>query len=205
MADKYINEVGLQAIKAWIVNNFTNKIDEIYLNTVKQPITDKKAYLMVDTIDVAQSTERVTWTHVGEEYSFYAALGNSTNGATFEIAGTQTELVSKRYADNTFRTEAQVQQAIDDSLADITGIDFQVVDTLPDTGVKGVIYLVSNSSASPNSYDEYIWVTPTGETARYEKIGTTEVDLSNYWTSESGHQNSLVAMTVSEINAILNA
>lgn len=76
------------------------KIDEIYLNTVKQPITNKKVYLRVDTIDVAQSTEKVTWTHVGEEYSFDASLGNSTNGATFEIAGTQTELVSKTYVDN---------------------------------------------------------------------------------------------------------
>lgn len=288
MADKYINETGLQAIKTWIVDRFTNKIekikvngteqtpdsekavdltvptlytdnvggftltdpktkyevmfepsgdkktlgyyvdgiqdfnimhlattdyadenggkiDEIYINTAKQPITNKKVYLRVDTIDVAQSNEKVTWTHVGDEYSFDASLGNSTNGATFEIAGTQTELVSKYYTDNTFRTEAQVQQAIDDALADITGIDFQVVDTLPATGTKGVIYLLANSSASPNSYDEYIWVTPTGGTAHYEKIGTTDVDLSDYWTSVAGHSNSLVAMTVSEINAILNA
>ena len=76
------------------------KIDEIYLNTIKQSIINKKVYLRVDTIDVAQSTEKVTWTHVGEEYSFDASLGNSTNGATFEIAGTQTELVSKTYVDN---------------------------------------------------------------------------------------------------------
>lgn len=77
-------------------------------------------------------------------------------------------------------TTAFVTDAVSTAIGSITGIDFQVVASLPSTGTKGVIYLVSNSGSSPNSYDEYIWIVPTGDSGRFEKIGTTDVDLSNY-------------------------
>ena len=77
-------------------------------------------------------------------------------------------------------TTAFVTDAVSTAIGSITGIDFQVVTSLPSTGTKGVIYLVSNSGSSPNSYDEYIWIVPTGGSGRFEKIGTTDVDLSNY-------------------------
>ena len=77
-------------------------------------------------------------------------------------------------------TTAFVTDAVSTAIGSITGIDFQVVTSLPSTGTKGVIYLVSNSGSSPNSYDEYIWIVPTGDSGRFEKIGTTDVDLSNY-------------------------
>lgn len=81
---------------------------------------------------------------------------------------------------------------------DITGIDFQVVATLPASGVKGTIYLVG--TAAP--YDEYIWIEPTGGTAFWEKIGSTDVDLTDYWTSQSGQTNSLIAITTAQIDAL---
>ena len=85
--------------------------------------------------------------------------------------------------------------AIDDALADITGIDFQVVASLPATGVKGVIYLVSNSGSSPNIYDEYIWLSSSSS---FEKIGTTDIDLSGYQLSSE-----LVAISNAEIDTIV--
>ena len=75
---------------------------------------------------------------------------------------------------------AFVENRIIEAIEDITGIDFQIVSSLPASGTKGVIYLVPNSGTNPNSYDEYIWITPSGDTGRFEKIGTTDVDLSNY-------------------------
>ena len=75
---------------------------------------------------------------------------------------------------------AFVEDRIMDAIGSITGIDFQIVQTLPASGTKGVIYLMSNSGTNPNSYDEYIWITPSGGTGRFEKIGTTDVDLSGY-------------------------
>lgn len=50
--------------------------------------------------------------------------------------------------------------------------------------IYGAIFLVPNGGVVPNIYDEYIWTvidtTTTPVTYGYEKIGTTEVDLSGY-------------------------
>lgn len=94
-----------------------------------------------------------------------------------------------------YQTASQVQSAIADAVGDITGFDFQIVEELPGTGQKGVIYLISNSGTGQNIYDEYIW---TG--TDYEKIGTTDVDLSNYWS-----KTDLVAIQNSEIDTIVGA
>ena len=102
----------------------------------------------------------------------------------------ETLITSKGY-----QTAAQVQQLIDDELAGITGIDFQIVATLPASGVKGVIYLVGD--ASP--YDEYIWIEPTGGTAHFEQIGSTSIDLSGYVQASEMH-----ALTNAEIDTIFN-
>lgn len=94
-----------------------------------------------------------------------------------------------------YQTASQVQSAIADAVGDITGFDFQIVDELPGTGQKGVIYLVSNNGSGQNIYDEYIW---TG--TAFEKIGTTDVDLSNYWS-----KTDLVAIQNGEIDSIMGA
>lgn len=90
-------------------------------------------------------------------------------------------------------TTAFTTSAIASALADITGISYQVVASLPATGQVGVIYLLSNSGTAPNIYDEYIW---TG--SAFEKIGTTDVDLSNYVQTTD-----LVAVTNAEIDTIV--
>lgn len=80
--------------------------------------------------------------------------------------------------DANYQNSSQVQSAIATAVGDITSFDYQVVQTLPATGVKGTIYLVPNSGTSPNIYDEYIYVNNS-----FEKIGTTEIDLSDYVTN----------------------
>lgn len=172
------------------------KIDKIKVNGTEQTITNKEVSLVVDTIDVSQADKKVTWTDKGTTDNS-ASLEKSTNGATFKVDGTTTELVDKTYADGTFRTEQQVQDAIDDALADITGIDFQVVDTLPATGKKGVIYLVKKTGTTGDIYDEYIWIEPQGQTPHFEQIGTTDIDLSDYWS-----KTELVAITTAEIDTL---
>ena len=64
---------------------------------------------------------------------------------------------------------------VDDAIGGITGVEFRVVDELPTTGEAGVIYLVAHSHGSQDIYDEYIWVTD-----KFEKIGNTDIDLSQY-------------------------
>ena len=94
-----------------------------------------------------------------------------------------------------YQTASDVESAINDAIGDITGFEFQIVEDLPGTGEKGVIYLISNSGTGQNIYDEYIW---TG--TAFEKIGTTDVDLSNYWS-----KTDLVAIQNNEIDTIVGA
>lgn len=81
-------------------------------------------------------------------------------------------------------TKPIVNQMISNSVGKITSFEYKIVDSLPATteGKKGVIYLVAHSgSTNQNSYDEYIFLPAAGSTAaRYEKIGTTDIDLTPY-------------------------
>ncbi len=69
---------------------------------------------------------------------------------------------------------------IDDIITQIKQSSFRIVDDLPLVGEPGVIYLILNATPqSRNYYDEYIYIDN-----RWEKIGTTEIDLSGYVTDE---------------------
>ena len=61
-------------------------------------------------------------------------------------------------------------------LSSIPKFAISVVSSLPTSGIStSTIYLKSNGGSSGNSYDEYLYVN-----GAWEKIGTTEVDLSGY-------------------------
>lgn len=81
-------------------------------------------------------------------------------------------------------TLQQLSQSINTAVGKITSFEYKIVDSLPATteGKKGVIYLIAHSgSTNQNSYDEYIFLPAEGSTAaRYEKIGTTDIDLTPY-------------------------
>lgn len=81
-------------------------------------------------------------------------------------------------------TTAFVTTAVANGIAGITGIEYSIVSSLPASGQKGVIYLMANSGSGTNSYDEYIWLTN-----KFEKIGTTDVDLSGYLQTASKISN----------------
>ena len=55
-------------------------------------------------------------------------------------------------------------------------LSIEVVETLPDTGSIGILYLVPKSSylKEENKYDEYVWVESTG---KYELLGSFSTDL----------------------------
>lgn len=95
-------------------------------------------------------------------------------------------------ATKNFLTGTQIDAKIGDAVKDITSIDYSIVTELPTTGVKGTIYLMSNNGLAPNIYDEYIYVNN-----KFEKIGTTEIDLSGYIKKID-----LVAVTNQEIDEI---
>lgn len=81
-------------------------------------------------------------------------------------------------------TKPIVNQMISKAVGEITSFEYKIVSSLPSTseGKKGVIYLVAHSGSTTNNvYDEYIFLPAEGSTAaRYEKIGTTDIDLTPY-------------------------
>lgn len=76
---------------------------------------------------------------------------------------------------STYAIKTEVTQEIAKAVSGIQGFDAQVVEQLPQTGKKGILYLVANSGSGQNVYDEYLWVTD-----KFEKLGTREIDLTAY-------------------------
>lgn len=98
-------------------------------------------------------------------------------------------------------TSGAVKAAIDNAISGVTQFDVQKYDSfdkLPTTGTKGVIYIVAHTHSDTNdSYDEYIWNTAL-TTPAYEKIGNTDVNLSQYVNTLSGTANSGVVTNISK-------
>ena len=93
-----------------------------------------------------------------------------------------------------YQTAKNVTDAINEAIGGLTGISFEIVETLPTQGKTGVIYLIAHSHGTKDNYDEYIWLE---KSKSYEKIGNTDVDLSNYVT-----KNDITIMTEQELAAI---
>lgn len=72
------------------------------------------------------------------------------------------------YADST-----DIMQAI----ASIPQFKLSIVEELPLAGEKMTLYLVPKEGTDKDVYNEYIWIE---ETASFEHLGTTAVDLTNY-------------------------
>lgn len=83
-------------------------------------------------------------------------------------------------------------------IGNLANLRIEVVTKLPSTGEVNVIYLVKKVGKNPDVHDEYIYVENT-----WEKIGNTEVDLSNYYTKEQVYSKSEV-YTKTEVNNIKN-
>ena len=86
--------------------------------------------------------------------------------------------VSSFTNDAGYQNASQVSSAINTAISGITGISFEIVQTLPATGDPGTIYLVpAGQSATGDIYAEWIYINNT-----WEKLGTTAVDLTGYTT-----------------------
>lgn len=113
--------------------------------------------------------------------------------------------VSDLNNDSGFQTQTQVAAAIAAAVDAITGIDFAIVQALPATGVKGTIYLVpaDSNGMQGDVYNEHIWLEADNDNpARFEKIGTTEAKLSNYWSKA---ELTFTEITAANVTTIFNA
>ena len=197
------------------------KIDSITVNgnatTIDQ---NKNVDLSVATLSKTSSSGTDTYT-IAEGQNSLAIAVNTTQGSEAVSVGGQSVALSgdiptalseltndEGFIDNTVnnlvnyytKSETYTQTEVDNLISQLASLDIQVVQTLPTEDISThTIYLVPSSSAgTQNVYDEYIYVNNA-----WEKIGTTAVDLSAYWTSTSGQNNSLIAITTAEIDTII--
>lgn len=193
---KYLDENGLLYYHSKVKDLVDDKVDKVdgkglstndYTTDEKNKLANIEENAQVNVIESVK-VNGVTASITGKEASVTIEAGKidtiKVNGTAQTITDKAVDIsvptkVSDITNDSKFQTDTEVQAKIDDALKDITGIDFKVVTELPSTGVKGTIYLVPNSGTSPNVYDEYIWLS---DSSSFEKIGSTAVDLSGYWS-----------------------
>ena len=90
-----------------------------------------------------------------------------------------------------------IAQVLSDAIDALNGVTFSIVQELPASGAAGTIYLVPMASGSGdyNGYHEYIYVSSKSGNVKWEKIGSTDVNLSGYVQTSD-----LVAITNAEID-----
>lgn len=210
------------ATQAYVGTN-GGKIDTISVNGTAQTITNKNVNITVPTktSDITNDSGFITTSDIPE-----GAAASTTSPLMDGTAAVGTELAFARgdhrhptdtsrapLASPTFTgtpkaptaaagtnttqiaTTAFVTSAVSAAIGDLAGVEFSIVNSLPATGDASIIYLVSASDGSGDDvYDEYIWL--SANTA-FEKIGTTRVDLSDYYNTSN-----MIPITSAQIDTV---
>lgn len=191
----YLDNAGVTQILTKIKSLLAKKAEITAIPTKVSDLTNDSKYQsasevntkiirMLDTLDLADKDIPST---IDEGEYFISGLSQE-NGLVkakkTQFATMFTVNLEAAQAQGDVVTLAQLSQSINNAVGKITSFEYKIVDSLPSTseGKKGVIYLVAHSgSTNQNSYDEYIFLPAEGSTAaRYEKIGTTDIDLTPY-------------------------
>lgn len=227
MADKFINETGLLTIKQWIEGKFAldSDLDELAAE-VQELITEGGEPNIIETVkvngtaltpdankavDVTVPTSTSDLTNDGDGESNFATEDYvDQNGGKIDVIkvnGTAQTITNKSVDitvptkvsditnDSNFQTDVDVQSAIDSALTSAMTY-------------KGAVATVADLPATGNKVGDFYDITATGQNfawngTEWDECGAL-VDTSALWTSTAGQSNTLVAMTVAEINAILN-
>lgn len=176
---------------------FKQKLDQIFAKITDLPkklseLTNDAGFIDSSALDPYAKTADLP-TNVSDLTNDAGYQNSSQVDSAIISKGYQTATqVDSAITAKGYQNATQVQQAINTALSGFTGIDFQIVESLPGSGVKGTIYLLSNGGSGNNSYDEYVYIN-----SKWEKIGTTDIDLSNYYNTTN-----FTAITNSDIDSI---
>ena len=192
----YLDNAGVTQILTKIKSLLAKKAEITAIPTKVSQLTNDSQYQTPDDVSTKVSTElgKLNW---GDEDD---TVVNNARATLFVSGVAQTngkiKVTSWNYADafafaledaasnNKVVSKDTVNSLISSAVGKITSFEYKIVDSLPavSDGKKGVIYLIAHSgSTNQNSYDEYIFLPADGSTAaRYEKIGTTDIDLTPY-------------------------
>lgn len=119
----------------------------------------------------------------GKQYLFRPSAPNSASGTLVEYVAPDTSQFITSAVNNLvnyyLKSETYTKEEVTQLLGQLTTINFKVVDVLPESGESNLIYLLKKEGEANDVHDEYIWVE-----GKWEIIGSTAVDLTNYYTKE---------------------
>ena len=161
-----------------------NAIDKILVNGTEQSIVGK-------TVDITVPTKTSQLTN-DSSYQTESQVTEKVNSAVSDKATVTQMNNAISTATTDMATKTYVTGQISSAISGVTQFDYQIVTSLPSTGVKGTIYLTSNSGKDANVYDEYLYINN-----KWELFGTTQLDLTGY-----AKLTDIVALTNGEIDTI---
>lgn len=198
MAKEYLPLSSLSAIMTKIKALLAPKADTAALSKVAttNQYNDLDGKPTIPTAVTVDSSLNSTSTNPVQNKVINAAFANKLPINSPAMTGTPTAPTAAAGTSSTqVATTAFVGAAVASAIGNVTSIKYQVVTALPTTGAAGTIYLLANSGADGNSYNEYIWIGST-----YEELGPKELDLSGYLKATD-----IIPATDDEINTVLNA
>lgn len=154
-------------------------------NTSNTAHQDIRSLISTLTSRVTQNESDIA-TNTGNIQQNTLAIGNlrtQVEANASLIADTRNNLANNYYT----KTQTYTKDEIKSLLGTAAGFQFVIVDELPEQGDPTKIYLVpitqpeTRAAVAENSYFEYIWLSAE---SRYENIGSTQIDLSNYYTKD---------------------
>lgn len=189
LRDSLTNKVDKVTGKDLSTNDYTNeakaKVDAIpadpkYTDTVQDLSGYAKKEDLSNKIDKSQITDKyggfssdMVVSQKGVKLMGIELLRNLSEKPNKSDIPTK---LSQLENDKTFKTEVEIQSMISKT----NSFKKEIVASLPSTGKDNVFYLLKDTNGKDNNnYLEYLWIDN-----KWELIGSTQVDLSEYVTKE---------------------
>lgn len=178
MKTKFLDNNGLLYVWKKLKDTFAKKLelDEVK-NSIPKNVSDlQDADSYAKSVDIPTKVESLS---DATDYAKKIEIPHSVSEIDGMDAYAKITALPKKVADLTdgadYIKKAELTEEVKSLIGNTKALEFSVVEELPSSGEKSTIYLVSNSKTENDAYDEYIFVN-----GKFEKIGTTSVDLSDY-------------------------
>lgn len=195
MKTKFLDNNGLLYVWKKLKDTFVKKVelDEVK-NSIPKNVSDlQDADSYAKSVDIPTKVESLA---DAGDYAKKSEIPHSIEGMEGIEAYAKVTAIPKKVAEledaMDFVKKAELTEEVKGLIGNVKSIEFSVVEELPASGEKATIYLVSNAKGENDSYDEFIWLND-----KFEKIGTTSVDLSGYLKATD-----ITGITNEEIDAL---
>ncbi len=181
----FVEKTTYDAKVSELNNNIDSKVDKTSIKTTidssltnndvvgGQAIYDKISSVENSIPDGMEHTDITDWDTATADFE------TKTNAASTYVAQSNISTSLSNTSSNTQVASAKAVYDLYDSIPKWKVEAVESVEALPQTGVLGTIYLVSNNGEGENHFDEYFWNNDETEPG-YEKFGGLEVDVSSF-------------------------